>query len=157
MPVLKNAKHEKFAQAIAQGQSLAKAAEKAGYAPRRGNAHRIRTNEIVSRRIDEILSAAASETTKEIVYTRETLLAELDLALKMAQDLEKPTAMVQASIGKARVLGLIIDRREIGDAGAFDAFTDEELVSAAAKRARELGIAGPRPVDEEPVDDEDPA
>ncbi|MFZ0262207.1 MAG: hypothetical protein WAL36_19845 [Pseudolabrys sp.] len=42
----------------------------------------------------------------------------------------------------ARVLGLIIDRREVGDAGAFDDMTDEELMQEAEKRARELGIAG---------------
>ena len=40
-------------------------------------------------------------------------------------------------------------RREVGDAGAFDALTDEELVREAAKKARELGIAGPRLVEDE--------
>jgi hypothetical protein len=48
----------------------------------------------------------------------------------------------------ARVLGLIIDRREVGEAGAFDDMTDEELVREATKMARELGIAGPRLVED---------
>jgi hypothetical protein len=39
---------------------------------------------------------------------------------------------------------LIVDRREVGDAGAFDHMTDEELMQEAVKRARELGIAGPQ-------------
>ena len=38
------------------------------------------------------------------------------LALKRGQ----PSAAVQASMGKARILGLIIDRREVGYLGAFD-------------------------------------
>ena len=38
-------------------------------------------------------------------------------------------------MGKARILGLIIDRREVGDPGAFDDKTDEELMEEAKKRA----------------------
>ncbi|MGB8142805.1 MAG: hypothetical protein WCF52_20320 [Pseudolabrys sp.] len=49
----------------------------------------------------------------------------------------------------ARVLGLIIDRREVGEAGAFDDMTDEELMAEAVKRARELGIAGPHLVEDD--------
>jgi hypothetical protein len=45
-------------------------------------------------------------------------------------------------MGKAKILGLVIDRREVGDVGRFDRFTDEELVEEAARMARELGIAG---------------
>jgi len=51
--------------------------------------------------------------------------------------------------GKAKILGLIIDRREVGNVGAFDGFTDEELVADAARRARELGIAGPVAVEDD--------
>ena len=44
---------------------------------------------------------------------------------------------------KAKITSHIIDRREVSDVGAFDALTDDELVAQAAKKARELGIAGP--------------
>ena len=56
--------------------------------------------------------------------------------------------MAMATLGKAKILGLIIDRREVGDVGAFDHLTDEELVAPAAKKARELGIAGPHLVED---------
>ena len=56
-------------------------------------------------------------------------------------------------MGKARILGLIIDRREVGDVGAFDGMTDEELVAEGAKLARELGVAGPRNIDDVIDDD----
>jgi hypothetical protein len=52
-------------------------------------------------------------------------------------------------MGKAKILGLIIDRREVGDAGAFDSLTDEELVARAVKKARELGLAGPQLVEDD--------
>jgi hypothetical protein len=37
----------------------------------------------------------------------------------------------------------------VGDAGAFDDMTDEELMQEAVKRARELGIAGPHLVEDD--------
>jgi hypothetical protein len=82
-------------------------------------------------------------------YTRDTLLAYLGEARELALDKGNPTAVVSATIGMARVLGLLIDRREVGEAGAFDAMTDEELMAEAVKRARELGIAGPHLVEDD--------
>ena len=58
------------------------------------------------------------------------------LALKLGQ----ASAAVAATMGKAKILGLIIDRREVGDVGAFDGLTDEELVRKAEEKARELGL-----------------
>ena len=52
-------------------------------------------------------------------------------------------------MAKAKILGLIIDRREVGNVGPFDGFTDEQLVEDAVKRARALGIAGPRLVEDD--------
>lgn len=59
MPVLKNSKHEIFAQEIAKGATLDAAYVSAGYAPSRKNAQRLRTIEGVSSRIEEILSQSA--------------------------------------------------------------------------------------------------
>ena len=84
----------------------------------------------------------------EIEYTREKLLAELESARKVAEKAKNGSAMATATLGKAKILGLIIDRREVGDVGAFDHLTDEELVALAAKKARELGIAGPHLVED---------
>ena len=50
-----------------------------------------------------------------------------------------------ASMGEAKICGLIIDRREIGDPGAFDDKTDEELMEEARNRAVALGLLPPRP------------
>ena len=75
------------------------------------------------------------------------------LALKLGQ----ASAVVQCSMGKAKICGLIVDRREVGDAGAFDDMTDEELVREAARLARELGIAGPREVEDDSKSSRDDA
>lgn len=60
MPVLKNARHEKFAQALAKGKTADEAYEAAGYAANRGNAARLKANESIMKRIGEI-AARVSE------------------------------------------------------------------------------------------------
>ena len=49
--------------------------------------------------------------------------------------------MAMATLGKAKILGLVIDRREVGEVGAFDHMTDDELVEEAKKRAAALGLS----------------
>ncbi|KEA07133.1 terminase small subunit [Rhizobium rhizogenes] len=61
MPVLKNARHEKFAQAVAKGKSATEAYEEAGYKPDRKNAARLTTNDDIRRRVDEIKSRVAEK------------------------------------------------------------------------------------------------
>jgi hypothetical protein len=43
-------------------------------------------------------------------YTRDTLLSGLEEARQLALRLRQASAAVQASMGKAKILGLIIDR-----------------------------------------------
>ena len=49
-------------------------------------------------------------------------------------------------MGKARILGLVVDRREVGEVGAFDHMTDEQLMQEAMERGRRLGLVGPAEV-----------
>ena len=148
MPVLKNARHEIFAQSVANGKMLAEAYKEAGFIPGdKGNPSRLRNRTEVDRRITELLSKRASKVIEkvaiEIEYTREKLLAELEHARKVAEDARNGSAMAMATMGKAKILGLIIDRREVGEVGAFDHMTDEELVEHAKKQAAALGLPDP--------------
>lgn len=61
MPVLSNPKHERFAQELAKGATAEAAYAKAGYAASRKNAQRLRTNEGVQSRVEQILSQAAEK------------------------------------------------------------------------------------------------
>ena len=80
--------------------------------------------------------------------TRDSLLEKLEKAYDVAQKAKNGSAMTMSVIGMARICGLIIDRREVGEAGAFDhmTMTDEQLIEEAQKRARQLGLAGPAEV-----------
>ena len=153
MPVLSKSRHELFAQAVANGRSLDDAYSDAGFVRNRGNASKLMRNTAIQSRVDELLQERAKGTLQKTVtetqYTRERLLGYLEEAREIAIEKENPTGVTAATIGMARILGLIIDRREVGDVGAFDNMTDEELIAAAAKKARELGIAGPREVEDD--------
>jgi hypothetical protein len=72
-----------------------------------------------------------------------SLLDELEEARKLALKHRQPSAAVQATMGKAKILGLIVDRREVGEVGAFDHMTDEELMEEARNRAAALGLLPP--------------
>jgi hypothetical protein len=67
----------------------------------------------------------------------------LEEARQLALKHRQASAAVQASMGKAKILGLIIDRREVGNVGAFDDKSDEELMEEARKRAAALGLLPP--------------
>ena len=61
MPVLKNARHEKFAQSRASGRTIDDAYIDAGFKANRGNAARLNANESVRKRIVEITSRVAEK------------------------------------------------------------------------------------------------
>lgn len=56
MPVLKNPKHERFAQELANGVSAPIAYVTAGFKANEGNSRRLRSNEAILKRIEAILS-----------------------------------------------------------------------------------------------------
>lgn len=61
MPVLKNARHEAFAQGLAKGLTAEQAYQEAGFKPHRGNASTLRANQNVLDRVAEIQSKAAEK------------------------------------------------------------------------------------------------
>ena len=59
MPVLKNPRHESFAQERARGKSIDEAYQIAGFKPNRSNASRLNANEHIRARVDEIVGRGA--------------------------------------------------------------------------------------------------
>lgn len=61
MPVLRNSKHEAFAQALAKGSTADEAYAAAGFKPNRGNATRLKLNDSIRARVAEIKSRVAEK------------------------------------------------------------------------------------------------
>jgi len=73
MSVLKNARHERYAQALASGMTVDDAYVDAGFKANRGNAARLNANESIRKRVTEILDAGA----QRAEITVERVLREL--------------------------------------------------------------------------------
>lgn len=73
MPVLKNSRHERFAQELASGKTATEAFRIAGYRPNDGNCGRLKKKEQISTRVAEILDGAA----RRVEITRAKVLEEL--------------------------------------------------------------------------------
>jgi len=113
MPILKNARHEAFAQAIAKGQTSDQAYQTAGFSANRGNATRLKAKESVSQRVDELLSKAAERT----LVTIDSVTSELEEARALALATKQSAAAVTASMGKAKLHKLLIERAEVEHKG----------------------------------------
>jgi len=130
MPPLTNARHERFAQELAKGKSQAEAYEAAGYEPSEPNASRLTRNDKVSARLAELKTAAAERT----VFTLADMAGQLDEDRTFARGLNAASAAVQASMGKAKVLGLIVDKAEHTgkDGGPIEVVSDHDLAKLIA-------------------------
>jgi phage terminase small subunit len=141
---LKNARHERFAQERAKGKAVDAAYAGAGFKPHRGNAHRLSTKESVVARVAEL----QARTAEKVTTTAADIARQLDEDRAFAKEVGQAGAAVSASLGKAKVLGLVVDKRELTGANggpidirALNALTDEELEQLERIRAK-LALAG---------------
>lgn len=106
---LKNARQERFAQELAKGSTADAAYIAAGFKANRHNASRLNTNETVRARLDELKARAA----EKAVVTAADIASQLDEDRAFARELNQAAAAVSASMGKAKVLGLLEDRSKV--------------------------------------------
>ncbi len=101
MPVLKNARHERFVQGVAKGMSATEAYEKAGYKPSGPNAGRLtKKDEIVKRRA-ELQGSTAKQITDVRDAARQHTLAAVETLKDVMLD---PKAPPSARVAAANVL-----------------------------------------------------
>lgn len=117
MPQLDNPRWERFAIFIAKGETLANAYRKAGYKTQSKdactkNAGRLKNIDEVAVRIKELQNKAADNLGIDV----DLIIAELDDARQLAIKQKHPAAAVGATIAKAKLLGLIVDRPEVDSA-----------------------------------------
>jgi hypothetical protein len=128
MPVLKNPKHERFAQELAKGKTADEAYIIAGYAENRFNASRLKTNEYILHRIEEILSSAAESAEVTIDWLRRMFLEDRALARQLGQ----PSAAVSAMNSIGKLYGLMIDRKDVTIRKDVKELSDHELADILA-------------------------
>lgn len=108
-----NPRQERFCLGLAEGLPQSRAYVDAGYTAR-GNAAEVSASQLlrnpkVAARIAELQAAAA----KRSEITVDDLVAQLDDLRKLAIACKNPAAGVAAIMGKAKLLGLIVDKAEV--------------------------------------------
>jgi hypothetical protein len=91
MPVLKNPRHETFAQLRAKGAGLEDAYEDAGFAPYKGNASRLASQDLVAERIAELRAELVDQ-----AVNHSTIIAALMRIAKTSEDLNTPEGAREA-------------------------------------------------------------
>lgn len=88
------------------------------------------------------LAAADKQLQERANVSIETIADELNAAYALARDIGQPAAMVSASLGKAKLYGLIVEKREHRLADARTATMAELMGFAAEATAGEGETAG---------------
>lgn len=143
MPVLPNAKWERFAQELAKGKSQTEAYEIAGYKGDRTAASRLSTNVNVQARLAELQQRSAVKAEITVEAIKDMLLEDRQLARGLGQ----AAAAVSAVEKLAKLYGHMVDRKEIRtghlDELPADSISElrEQLVAERTRRAN----SGSRP------------
>ena len=133
MPALKNARAERFCQLVAQGFVPFKAFPLAGYRPDNSHPYRLAENGRVKARLSELHKGLAMKTR----VTVESISEQLDDDRAFAQRVDQAGPALNATIAKAKLHGLIVDRKESGAPGDFAAQNSETDIIALVRQ--ELG------------------
>lgn len=94
MPILANARHERFAQELAKGASRTEAYELAGYKPDSGAASRLSGNVSVRARLTELMEAIAERVEVDEAYVLGTIKATVDRCTQATPVLDRSGALV---------------------------------------------------------------
>ncbi len=126
MPVLKNPRHERFAQARASGETAKAAHVLAGFNGHEGNATRMANYPKIIARVAELQARASLM----VDVTIASLTVELEEARSKAMETGQISAAVSATMGKAKLHGKLVDRKHVtGTIGTYDLtkVSDEQL------------------------------
>ena len=148
MPVLRNPRWEVYAQELAKGKSAREAYVLAGYKKNDGNASRLKSNEKLTARVNELVERTAANAAARAEVTVVSLLNELEEARKQAVEINQPSAAVSAIVAKAKVAGLIVDRKEVGKPGEFEGMNVDELREHISRAIEKLGLGVQGPGEE---------
>lgn len=126
MPALTNKRQERFAQLLKQGIPPYRAYPLAGYKRDHAHPYRLAEKGGMKQRLAELDHAFQVKTR----VTLETICDKLDEDREFARSVGQAGPALNATIMKAKIHGLMIDRRESGDPGEFSKLQSADDVLA---------------------------
>jgi terminase small subunit-like protein len=135
MPVLKNLRHEQFAREyVATGigaEAYRRAYPKAHpVTTARVNASRLLTIANIANRTAELRQVLA----RRADITEEKVLTDYQEALDLAKQQQRPREIVSAATAQAKLVGLLVDRKEVEQAVDFDRIANINGILEAVRR-----------------------
>jgi phage terminase small subunit len=142
VPVLKNPRHERFAQLVASGVRPGEAYVALGYSKNGAaqSAARLIQRTDIRKRLDDILASAAQSVAAEVAFDQKRVLSRLDVLGRKAEELKQFSAAVRCEelIGKER--GMFVERSEqvkkIRSVRDMDLEEIEALITEAEQHAK---------------------
>lgn len=162
MPILKNQRHEHFAQLVSNGESATRAYVLAGFSESgaRQNSSRLMANDDVRLRIDSLRATkekqhakAVTQVVEEAAIDKAWVMAQLVENVRMAKAAEPVTDQEGNPVGEYRQnlaaankalellgkeFGMFVDRKEVRS-GPLDGMTPEDLKALEDALTRILG------------------
>lgn len=129
MPVLKNPKHERFAQELAKGKTADQAYVLAGYSEHRSNAARMSANEHIQTRVAELQERSAIRAE----VTAASLISEAEEIRLAAMKAGQFAPAVAAIREKGVLAGVRVEKRQTEHRSVND-MSDDELAAIARSR-----------------------
>ena len=146
MEVLRNPRHEKFAQLVASGVRPTAAYVSLDYskagAPQA--AHNLLKRTDVRARVDEIQSLAAQSLAGELAFDRKRVLNRLDLLSRKAEELGRFSAAVRCEELIGKYLGMFVVRSDHAFewSGDLSELSDSQLEAYEKSVIERYGLAG---------------
>lgn len=139
MPPLENARHERFAQGLAQGKSATEAYADAGYKESRSNASHLTTNHNVLKRIEELKSRSAIRAE----VTAASLIDEAEEIRAAALAAGQFSAAIAAVKEKGVLSGHRVEKRD-NTIRTLNEMSDDDLADIASAGSRDAPAEAPR-------------
>lgn len=160
MPVLKNQRHELFAQGLAKGMTGDAAHTAAGYAPNRKNASALKTKKDVIARVLELQANRADRSILSRQWVIDALLENAEKALGRRpvtlgeKGSEKQVFVYEAQAANQAMrmagleMGMFTERRDVKITSQFAPLTDQELAQRLVEVGRQM-LEGPQTIEHE--------
>lgn len=108
-----NIRQERFCLGLAEGLPQSRAYIEAGYTARNNAAEASASQLLRNPKVAARVAALQAEAARRSQVTVDDLIADLNVMFKLALATKNPAAGVSAIMGKAKLLGLIVDRAEV--------------------------------------------
>ena len=149
MSILKNPRHERFCQEVAQGKSGTQAYMAAGYKVTEKSAatlaYELLKNLEIENRIAELNTKVIERVVEKTGITLSEVIQEIAKIARapLGDDYVKASDKRQACVDLGKHLGGFVERKEVGSPGEFENVADDELFREV-QRAADLRTRRPR-------------